>query len=234
MRQMLISGAVCNNDLAKCYDRVHAGIGMLACQQLGVPKTVTDLKLKILDRIAIYTRSAFGLSPTKFGNLNASKTPTHRTDQAPRQQTHTTLLAAIYGILQGTQDAGAIWLSLWTVLYAILNTIVPGLQFSSADFSIQSNRKAEAFVDDTDIWLTETTTADNNTTTLTHGITELFQRWYRLLRASGGMLGFTKCFWYLIKFNWKNNGTPYMATIDETPSELKINTDDERGQVTIK
>ena len=123
----------------------HAGIGMLACQRLGVPQTVTDLKLKILDRIAIYTRSAFGLSPTKFGNLNASKTPTHRTDEAPTQQAHTPLLAAIYGILQGTQDAGAIWLSLWTVLYAILNTILPGLQFSSADFSNSAKQKSRTF-----------------------------------------------------------------------------------------
>ena len=235
MRQMLISGAVCNNDLAKCYDRVHAGIGMITCQRLGVPKKISDLKLKLLDRIKIYTRSAFGLAPTPFGNANAQQTPNTHTPQAPRNSLNNFMMGigTLYGVLQGSQDAGAIWLSLWAVLYMVLEMITPGLEFSSADFTLRTKRKGEAFVDDTDVWLTETTTTDNKVGTLIIAITALFQRWYRTLRASGGMLGFTKCFFYLIKFKWKN-GKPYMAPISETPGELIIETDDERGSVTIQ
>ena len=235
MRQMLISGAVCNNDLAKCYDRVHAGIGMITCQRLGVPKKITDLKLKLLDRIKIYTRSAFGLAPTPFGNTNAQHPPNTRTPQVPTNPMENTPISigTLYGVLQGSQDAGAIWLSLWAVLYIVLNMITPGLEFSSADYMLQSKRKAEAFVDDTDIWLTEMTTADHKTLTLVAAITALFQRWYHTLRASGGMLGFNKCFWFLIKFKWKN-GKPYMSTVNETPGELIIETDNDRGTVTIQ
>jgi len=236
MRQQLLSGAVGNNDLEKCYDRVLAGIGMISVQRLGVPKKVTDLKLKLLERIQFYSRSAFGLSPTAFGNEKSTEIPAHHTDQTPRDPFVETpkTFGKIYGILQGTQDAGAIFLALWAVLYKVLSMIVPGQEYSSADFSITSKRKGEAFVDDTDIWITETTMEDNQHETLTKGITELFQRWYRILRASGGMLGFKKCFWYLIKFKWKANGKPYMASIDETPGELKIETDDHRGTVTIE
>ena len=235
MRQMHTSGAVCNNDLAKCYDRVHAGIGMLACQRLGVPKKVSDLKLKLLDRIRIYTRSAFGLAPTPFGNSNAHKTPHHNTQQIPTSTFEPTHIhtAPLFGILQGTQDAGAIWLSLWAVLYMILGMITPGLEFLSTDYSRCSKRKGEAFVDDTDIWVTDTTLADNTIPTIIEGITALFQRWYRVLRTTGGMLGFDKCFWYLIKWQWKN-GKPSMSTIAEAPGELIIQTDDQRKTATIQ
>ena len=235
MRQMHINGAVCNNDLAKCYDRVHAGIGMLACQRLGVPKKICDLKLKLLDRIRIYARSAFGLAPTPFGNTNATQTPQPHTPQVPRIPflPENIRTAALYGILQGTQDAGAIWLSLWAVLYMILDMIIPGLLFTSPDHSRQSKRKGEAFVDDTDIWVTDTTLENNTVQTITEGMTTLFQRWYRALRTTGGMLGFDKCFWYLIKWEWRN-GKPHMATITEAPAELTIATDDDRNKVTIQ
>ena len=111
--------------------------------------------------------------------------------------------------------------------------ITPGLEFTNPDHSRQARRKGEAFVDDTDIWVTETTLASNSIQTIVEGITTLFQRWYRALRTTGGMLGFDKCFWYLIKWEWKN-GKPRMATIAETPAELIIATDDDRTTVTIQ
>ena len=113
MRQQVLDGAICNNELTKCYDRVHAGIGMIAIQRQGVPKQITDLKLKILERIRIYTQTAFGLSASLFGNEKSAEVPHHNTENTPKTNfaAEDTIYAKIYGILQGTQDAGAIWIS---------------------------------------------------------------------------------------------------------------------------
>ena len=117
-------------------------------------------------------------------------------------------------------------------MYSVLNTIAPGLLLDNANFSQKTSRKGEAFIDDTDLWVTANTLANNAIETIILGICLLLQGWYRILRATGGMLGFNKCYWFLIKFRWKR-GKLHMETIDEAPGELKINTDDERQQVTI-
>jgi hypothetical protein len=235
MRQSVLDGAICNNDLAKCYDRVHAGIGMIAAQRQGVPKKITDLKLKILERVRIYTRTAHGLSSSVFGNVKSDEVLQHDTSQAPRINfsAEKTRTEKIYGVLQGTQDAGAIWISMWAILYTVLNMISPGLLFHDANYKNSSKRKGEAFVDDADLWVTANTLTDNRTITILQGIQELLQRWYRTLRASGGMLGFEKCYWFLIKFTWKR-GKLHMCTATEEPGELTIATDDDRIQTTIQ
>lgn len=235
IRQLLIDSAVCNNDLEKCYDRVLAGIGMITCIRNGVPKKVTDLKLKILERIRFYTRCAYGLSSTTFGNEKSKETPHHHTEQAPKLTFASARdsYARLFGVGQGTQDAGAIWICLWAIIYATLNMISPGLKFFNADLSESTERKGEAFIDDTDLWVTSTTLANNSISTIIEGITALLQRWHRILCATGGMLGFKKCFWFLIRFSWKR-GKPHMDTIAEAPGELRIFTDDERGEVTIQ
>ena len=116
--------------------------------------------------------------------------------------------------------------------HAALNVISPGLKFTSADGSITTERKAEGFVDDTDLWVTSTALPDDNPGTVTDGMQQLFQCWCTVLRQSGGLLGFKKCFWCLITWVW-HKGKARMAMIAETPGNMRVDTEDEQGMVAV-
>jgi len=60
---------------------------------------------------------------------------------------------------------------------------------------------------------------------------KLVDKWEGLLRATGGALVPTKCFWYLLDFRYTNNKWIYV-TKSQHPGELAIN-DENNHWVTI-
>ena len=48
------------------------------------------------------------------------------------------------------------------------------------------------------------------------------QDFERKLFSTGGRLNLRKCFWYLISWRWNPDGTSTMATIDQSPAELRM------------
>ena len=138
------------------------------------------------------------------------------------------MLTRIFSLLQGAQDSSSLWIALWAALCAALNMMQPGLKSTSVNNSTSTARKAEGFIDDTDLWLTETTLPDGEPQTIVKGMSELFQRWCTVLRQSGGLLGFKKCFWCLMHWKW-HKGKARMEKIAEVPSEIKVDTEDEQG-----
>jgi hypothetical protein len=131
---------------------------------------------------------------------------------------------------QGTQDSGAIFLAIWIVIYTALMTQIPGLQLSNPSNTITVKRNAEAFVDDTDLWVNATTNNPTHTNgpvspaNILQDLTTLAQFWYRLLRASVGALGFHKCFWTGIFWTWTNGKARYI-TENEFSDELILEND---------
>jgi len=78
-----------------------------------------------------------------------------------------------------------------------------------------------AFVDDTDLCVHGPhITAQNVTSTMQNSVNQ----WQGLLQATGGALVPTKCFWYLIDFQWANSSWSYKTSLQH-PGELTINDD---------
>ena len=50
---------------------------------------------------------------------------------------------------------------------------------------------------------------------------EMAQTWERSIFASGSALGYAKCFWWLIDWDW-TDGIPKLRTIADTPGETSL------------
>ena len=209
MRVMKINGAMIITDLSKCYDTVHPGLACLCARRNGVPEEITDLKLNILKHMSFVLRTSYGIAETSFGN----------TDGPPIGSTHRP--ARIFGVGQGAQDSGALWIGMWAVMYSVLNTIQPGAEFHSVDRSLISKRKGEAVIDDLDLWVTENTLDNNDVPTIAQGATDLYQKWNDSARLGGAQLNQSKGSWYLVYWIWEN-GYARLATIEESPASLVV------------
>jgi len=75
------------------------------------------------------------------------------------------------------QDSGALWISMWSALYSVLDLVRPGAKFLSANHSIISTRKDEALINDLDLLITDTTLPNDSIEAVTAGTTELYQKW---------------------------------------------------------
>ena len=136
---MKLNAALVITDLSKCYDTIHPGLAALCAMKHGVPEEIMTLQLNILKQMAFILRTASGITKTSFGNIGSMAVNTsHR-------------ITCLFGVGQGMQDSGALWISLWAVLYSVLALVCPGAKFVSADGSITSERKGEAIIDDLDL-----------------------------------------------------------------------------------
>jgi len=78
-----------------------------------------------------------------------------------------------------------------------------------------------AFVDNTDLCVHGPQITERN---VTSAMQNSVNQWQGLLRATGGALVPTKCFWYLIDFHWANSNWSY-KTAFQHPGEITINDD---------
>jgi len=118
---MKLNTALIVTDLAKCYDTLHPGLAMMCAQKHGVPKQITDLKLKIFKRMAFKIKTEYGIADKSFGNIESKAITAAHTR------------TRIYGVGQGMQDSGSLWISMWVIMYSVLDIIPLGAKFHSAD-----------------------------------------------------------------------------------------------------
>jgi len=85
-----------------------------------------------------------------------------------------------------------------------------------------------AFVDDTDLCVYGPHVSSSN---VCESMQQSVDQWEGLLRAMGGTLVPTKCFWYLINFQWRNNAWQYVSST-QSPRALAIK-DDSQQRVPI-
>ena len=87
---------IMSNDAKGCYDRIAHIVVSLAMQRLGAPKPALASMLETIQEMSHHVRTAFGISPTSYGN-----------------ETH---LPPPSGILQGNGAGPAGWFAISTVL----------------------------------------------------------------------------------------------------------------------
>ena len=195
LRQLRQDACVFNLDATGCYDRIIPSIGMLACMRLGLPHEAAITLLKILHGMKYQIRTALGITEAHFSNA----------------------VDWILGTLQGSGASPCIWLAISAVLITALEQRSPGITFHTPDGKIVEARAADAFVDDTDLYIS----VDVPFAELASQAQTVAQHWEQLLYTSGGALNLAKCFWYGVTWEWIN-GIPSMKPISESPATIDL------------
>jgi len=105
------------------------------------------------------------------------------------------------GIGQGNRAGPQIWVAVSTPLFKILREEGFVATFICALTKQQRQMAGFAFIDDTNLLVTDET---NKEIQVTRKMQESLQLWHGLLQATGGNLVPEKCFWYLIDFRWEH------------------------------
>jgi len=205
---MMQSKALCSNDVKSCYDQITLLMATLCLCQFGSSMTMVDSMITILYEMEHHIRSTFGDLMTHASCC--------------------TWQALIAGIGQGNSASPQIWAAvsspmldiMWTDgFYAHLMTAISGMDKKLVSF---------AFIDDMDLCAYSPHITSPN---IQNEMQQSVDHWEGLLRATGGTLVPTKCFWYLINFKHTNNTWHYI-TKTQKPGEIAIQ-DDHCQQVEI-
>ena len=185
VRQSRRPAGVSSVDADNCYDRIAHAIASLVFQAFGVSESSAGAMLKTIQEMKFFLRTAFGDSKTAAGSTIEIKTQ---------------------GLCQGNGAAPAGWT---VVSIAILNAHKQkghGATFLCPISSMVSHLAAILFVDDTDV-IHFRMDADESVLEAHRQLQDSVLSWGNLLIATGGSLKPAKCFYHLISFVWKHDGS---------------------------
>ena len=199
VRQSRRPAGVSSVDADNCYDRVAHAIASLVFQAFGVSEQSAGAMLQTIQEMKFFLRTAFGDSKTAAGSTIEIKTQ---------------------GLCQGNGAAPASWT---VVSIAILNAHKRkghGATFVCPISCTVSQLAAILFVDDTDV-IHFRMDADESVLEAHRQLQDSVLSWGNLLIATGGSLKPAKCFYHLISFAWKHDGSWQYANNEEV-EELAI------------
>ena len=201
VRQSRLAAGISSVDADNCYDRVSHAIASLVFRSFGVSQEASAAMLRTIQEMKFFLRTAFGDSSEFAGALAEVKTQ---------------------GLCQGNGAAPAGWA---VVSITILNAHKRkghGAKFLCPISLVRSNLAAVLYVDDTDVIHFDMTKDEDKLETLAH-LQDSVLNWGRLLIATGGSLKPSKCFYHLISFSWKPDGSwTYDANEDDDELALEI------------
>jgi hypothetical protein len=115
---------VFNNDATACYNRILPVLSMICCQHLGLPPIATKFKLALLRTAQYYIKTQYGTSEDW-----------------------------LFGVLQGSGTAPAVWLAASIVLIRAYNKLFPTNGIPNPTSSAFLTKIIDTTcVDDTDLW----------------------------------------------------------------------------------
>lgn len=199
-------GGTFDNDAKSCYDRIVMSLAILRGRQLGLPVKIAQLTTNFLQQAQYHVKS----------NLNTSE-----------EYYSSTKEHFLHGPGQGTIFGPPIWLVVSTLIMELVSLKAEPLRFECPAQKESLERHMDGFVDDTTGWTNDFSTSlqeGTDRTKITHQLTQVAQWWENLLSATGGMLELPKCFFYLVLFEFDDDGLP----------RLHIQPQDETTTLTIK
>jgi len=142
---------------------------------------------------------------TTFGN--STQSPSHTTWQTP-----------IARICQGNGVGPHIWAAVSSLLLDLMCNDGFYVKYDCGYILATTKLVGFAFVDDTDLCIFGTQANTSNVRML---MQQLVDNWEGLLCATGRALVPSKCFWYLIDFQYVNGTWKYISK-PQAPGELQI------------
>ena len=185
VRQARIVAAIGSIDAANCYDSVAHAVASLIFQAFGVPCNAIEAMLIAIQNMKYFLRTAFGDSKNSAGS---------------------TFRIKYQGLCQGNGAASAGWAVISITIIGAHKRKGHGGFFVCPITKVASDMAAILFVDDTDI-LHIRMDKDETTAQAHSAIQASILSWGGLLMASGGAFKPVKCFFHLIAFKWRNDGS---------------------------
>ena len=126
------SAIIFNNDYKTAFDCMVPSIGGIALCCLGDSSTAVSTLLQTLQQMKYKVWTLLGVSESSFSNDDDW----------------------VLGTLQGSGASPCLWLAITCVLLGALRKRSPGITFRDPQGTLECNRIGEAYVDDTELWLT--------------------------------------------------------------------------------
>lgn len=184
-RQLRVPFALSSVDAANCYDSIAHAIASLIFQAFGVPEEAVQSMLETIQDMKFFLRTAFGDSKEFAGS---------------------SLEVKFQGLCQGNGAAPAGWAVISITILNAHKRKGHGGHFICPISHRRGDLAAILYVDDTD--LIHINTASLETVYEAHdAMQRSITNWGNLLIATGGSLKPGKCFYHLVSFNWRPDGT---------------------------
>ena len=185
VRQSRLSGGLASIDAANCYDSIAHAIASLVFQAFGVPDGAIESMLTAIQEMKYFLRTAYGDSTDFVGSSIEVK---------------------FQGLCQGNGAAPAGWAVISITILHAHKEKGHGGHFVCPISNLSGHLAAILYVDDTDILHLDM--HRNQTMWEAHDALQAsVDNWGKLLMATGGAFKPAKCFYHLIAFRWRNDGS---------------------------
>ena len=185
IRQTRRSAGLASVDADNCYDRIAHAIASLVFQAFGVPLSASEAMLTTIQEMKFFLRTGFGDS-TDFASSKLS--------------------IKTQGLCQGNGASPAGWAVVSICIISAHKKKGHGAHFTCPITKLKSHIAGIIYVDDTDL-IHFRMEEDEGKDEAFFNLQEAITNWGKLLLATGGALKPVKCFFHLISFAWKEDGT---------------------------
>ena len=153
-----------------------------------------------------------------------------RTEAGISQEFFETLKNKLQGVGQGAKWSAIMWSQISPILMWLLEKKSGGLTFQDPLRRKTIRRSADGFVDDVTAWIncfqqiSEDPHAQDQESLpkLVRKMEEAAQYWEQLLNATGGKLELPKCFYYVLRWNFDEEGEARLASRQEIPHQITL------------
>jgi hypothetical protein len=211
-RMAQMNGASFDNDAKSCFDRIVMTLASLGSQQIGMTKRACELFLETLHQMKYHIKTGAGIS-----------------DEYYTTSTDTT----IHGPGQGGRGSPSVWLIVSSILMNCMEEKSDGTLLRSPFTEHEKIlQRITGFVDDVTHWYS-LTDKNGNIEDMIEDLTIAAQWWEQLLNSSGGKLELSKCFYYLIYWEYNDEGIPAMRHIRNDQYKVTIKDSETNETFTI-
>jgi hypothetical protein len=205
MRLTRTDGGTFDNDAKACYDRIIPSMTSVCAQRLGMKPVNVRLHTRTLQQAKYRLKTLLGTSETSYS----------KTKENP-----------LYGLGQGSTAAAFAWAVISAVILQLMK-LLRGIQFSNPTGTINVQRLMDAFVNDSTRWNNRFKESLQNRSRnyirqIVSDLSHTAQTWEKLLYSTGGALGLSKCFYYLVPWIYDTRGDPTIAPPDPSIPPIKI------------
>ena len=178
-------------DLKSCYDRVSHAPAYLAMRSYGIPSEPIESMFQTIQDMQYYTFTFHGKSTISFGGKEKG------------------YLAAPNGLGQGNGGAPSAWSIVSSKMFEVMHkrgaatTITSPITKSSVDVC------GFAYVDDTDLVTMSSNNCEEEAQT---NMQKIVNEWEAVSKVTGGALVPSKCWSWIIAFEWEGDKWRYRDT----------------------
>jgi hypothetical protein len=200
--------AYIENDAVGCYDRITNPLVLIFLRIIGLSPSATASLANTWEQTYHRIRMLYGISEEIYGNSQENP---------------------LYGPGQGSTIGPFLWLLCFILIFMLLPKNRPAISLTSVSGTHRLDYVGEAFVDDTGLGANA---SGDSTTTIISNLQTLAQPWEKLLFSTGGALDLSKCFWFLLSWEWVGSKAR-LHSIAAAPGNLVMTSENDPTPITI-